>query len=306
MKVAVTGASGLIGSALVGHLRGRGNEVMRVVRTSPGKGDVVWDPAAGSIDVDALNGVDAVVHLAGAGVGDHRWSADYKEEILQSRVRGTHALATALAGLARPPGVFLSASAVGFYGVRGDEVLTEDSGNGDGFLADVCRRWEAATAPATGAGIRTVVMRNGIVLSATGGALKKQLWPFRLGLGARLGSGRQYFSWISRRDVVAAISFLIAHPEISGPLNLTTPAPVTNTEFTRALGRAVRRPTLLAVPSAALRLAVGREMAEEFLLASQRVMPQRLTEAGFVFADPLLDGGLRTALDDRPHDPLVT
>jgi uncharacterized protein (TIGR01777 family) len=303
MRVAVTGSHGLIGSALVAQLRRQGDDVVPVVRGAAQSDEIAWDPDSGSINAASLEGIDAVVHLAGAGVGDHRWSDAYKQTILKSRTDGTRTLAVALAHMDRPPKVLLSASAVGFYGVRGDEDLTEDSVGGTGFLADVCRQWEGATAPAADAGIRVVTMRNGVVLSAAGGALKKQLLPFRLGLGARLGSGHQQFSWITRRDVVGAMTFLIGRSDIAGPVNLTAPNPVTNRIFTQALAHAVRRPAVLSVPTAVLRLAVGREMAGEFLLASQRVLPQRLLDAGFSFADPELAGALRVSLDDRSQHP---
>jgi uncharacterized protein (TIGR01777 family) len=300
MRVAVTGASGLIGSALVRRLEAEGHTVCRITRRGGDARSIRWDPANSHIDAGQLDGLDAVVHLAGAGVGDHRWSSDYKEEILQSRVRGTATIAQALVRLDKPPSVLVSASAVGYYGVRGGEVLEEDSGAGSGFLADVCVRWEEATAPASAAGIRVAHSRTGVVLSAAGGALKRQLLPWRLGAGARLGSGRQFLSWITRRDVVQAIVYLIASQELSGPFNVTSPAPVPNAEFTRALGRAVHRPAVLAVPEVVLRLAVGDEMAGEFLLASQRAMPTRLLAAGFAFADPDLAGALAVALDDQP------
>lgn len=299
MKVAVTGSRGLIGSSLVSRLRLDGHEVVHVVRGSAGPDDVAWDPTAGTIDAARLHGVAAVVHLAGAGVGDRRWTSDYKRVILSSRVQGTATLATALSQLAVPPSVMVSASAVGYYGVRGDEVLTETSGCGTGFLADVCAQWEAATAPAASAGIRVVTLRTGVVLSAAGGALKKQLLPFRLGLGARLGRGDQQFSWITRRDAVAAISLLLNSASLSGPFNLSSPEPVTNAVFTKALGRALRRPAVLVVPESVLRIALGKEMAAEFLLASQRALPERLLSAGFAFADGALPGALEIALQDR-------
>ena len=299
MRIAVTGSRGLIGSMLNPHLRAEGHDVVPIVRGRAEPGAITWDPEAGIIDQEALHGVDAVVHLAGAGVGDHRWSASYKRTILSSRVSGTTTLSEALSRLPQPPAVMVSASAVGIYGSRGDEILTEDSGSGAGFLADVCRQWESATTPAASAGIRVVILRTGVVLSAAGGALKKQLLPFRLGLGARLGRGNQQFSWITRRDVVAAISFLTQHDALSGAFNLTSPQPVSNAEFTRELGRALRRPAKLFVPEAALRMAVGDEMTAEFLLASQRAMPERLLAAGFRFADAALPGALVTALHDR-------
>jgi uncharacterized protein len=299
VRIAITGARGLIGSMLVPHLRAEGHQVVPIVRGRAALNEITWDPEAGVIDADALRGVDAVVHLAGAGVGDHRWSASYKGTILSSRVKGTTTLSEALSRLPQPPAVMVSASAVGFYGSRGDEILTEDSASGAGFLADVCRQWESATAPAASAGIRVVILRTGVVLSAAGGALKKQLPPFRLGLGARLGGGKQQFSWITRRDVVAAISLLTQHDALSGAFNLTSPQPVSNAEFTRELGRALKRPAKLFVPETALRMVVGDEMTAEFLLASQRAVPERLLAAGFRFADAALPEALVTALRDR-------
>jgi uncharacterized protein len=299
MNVAVTGSNGLIGSALIPELRARGHRVIRIVRGPAVDGDISWNPGAGIIDGSKLEGVDAVVHLAGAGVGDHRWSARRKQVILSSRMEGTSTLAEALAHLPSPPSVLISASAVGYYGLRGDEILTEDSAAGSGFLAEVCRSWEAATSAASSAGIRVVTLRTGVVLSAAGGALKKQLLPFRIGLGARLGNGCQQFSWISRRDAVGAIAFLLDRGDLAGPVNLTAPEPVTNAEFTRALGKALHRPAVLAVPAPVLRLAAGAEMTSEMLLASQRAMPERLLAAGYVFADAALAAGLATALRDR-------
>jgi hypothetical protein len=299
MKIAVTGPRGLIGSALTARLGALGHQVVRVVRQSEDPADVRWDPVAGRIEADRLAGVEAVVHLAGAGVGDHRWTEAYKAEILSSRVRGTTLLAETLAALSPTPSVLISASAVGYYGSRGDEVLSESSGPGTGFLAELCAQWEAATAAAAAAGVRVVHVRTGVVLSAAGGALRKQLLPFRLGLGARLGRGDQWFSWISRRDAIGALCVLLGHDTASGPYNLTAPEPVSNRVFTSALGHALHRPAVLAVPSFAIRLALGREMASEFLLVSQRVLPHRLSEAGYTFLDPVLAPGLRTALNDR-------
>lgn len=299
MKIALTGSRGLIGRSLVPHLRSQGHEVVRIVRGRAEPDEIVWNPEEGTIDATTLHGVDAVVHLAGAGVADHRWSATYKTTILSSRVDGTTTLSAALSRLPRPPAVMVSASAVGYYGSRGDEILTEDSGPGAGFLADVCRQWESATTAAAAAGIRVATLRTGVVLSAAGGALKKQLPPFRLGLGARLGRGNQQLSWITRRDAVAAISFLLQHDALSGPFNVTAPQPVSNTEFTHELGRALKRPALLLVPEMALRMVAGDEMTAEFLLASQRAVPERLLAAGFAFADPTLPAALATALADR-------
>ena len=299
MRIALTGATGLLGTSLAPSLRSEGHEVVPVVRRRAEGNEITWNPEEGTIDAEKLHGVDAVVHLAGAGVGDHRWSAAYKRTILSSRVKGTTTLSAALSRLPQPPAVLLSASAVGYYGSRGDELLTEESGPGDGFLADVCRQWESATTTAASAGIRVVTLRSGVVLSAAGGALKKQLPPFRLGLGARLGRGNQQFSWITRRDAVAAISFLLEQDALSGPFNLTAPQPVSNTEFTHELGRALKRPAMLFVPEMALRIVVGDEMTAEFLLASQHAVPQRLLAAGFTFADPTLAAALVTALQDR-------
>ena len=302
MKIAVTGAHGLIGSALTTRLRALDHVVVPVVRGAAAPGQVHWDPPAGRIDADGLAGIDAVVHLAGAGVGDHRWSEAYKAEILRSRTVGTALLARTVSALPTPPKLMLSASAVGFYGSRGDEVLTESSGPGVGFLADVCAKWEGATAAASAAGVRVLHLRSGVVLSAAGGALKRQLLPFRLGLGARLGQGDQYLSWVSRRDLIGAITFLLPVEPDPGAYNLASPDPVTNRDFTAALGAALHRPARLLVPQSLIRLAVGREMTEEFLLASQRAMPGRLSELGFTFSDPDLAAALATALADDRRD----
>lgn len=299
MRVAVTGSRGLIGSALTTHLRSQGHEVVPIVRGAPQAGEIRWDPAALELSPEALHGVDAVVHLAGAGVGDHRWTESYKREIAQSRLLGTDTLARALAQMAEPPKVLLSASAIGYYGDRGDEVLTEESGPGEGFLAELCVRWEEATGPASAHGVRVVHLRTGVVLSAAGGALKAQLPIFRVGLAGRLGSGAQYFSWITRRDAIAALDFLLHHDEIAGSVNVTVPDPVTNKEFTKAFAGALHRPSAFVVPEFALRLALGGERTSEFLVASQRVVPRRLLDAGFTFADGQLAGALGTALDDR-------
>jgi uncharacterized protein len=303
MKVAITGSRGLIGSALLPHLRSEGHEVVRVVRGEPAAGDVVWDPKAGSIEIDKLAGVEAVVHLAGAGVGDHLWSARYKETILSSRVDGTSTLANAIARMPNPPSVLVSASAVGYYGSRGDERLTEESPPGSGFLADVCAQWEAAASAVSRAGVRLVIARTGIVLSGAGGALKKQLPAFRLGVGARLGRGSQQLSWITRHDAVNAISHLLRSDGPAGPFNLSAPQPVSNATFTHALGRALHRPALLAVPEVVLRVVVGAEMASQLLLASQSAVPERLLNDGFTFADETLTEGLVTALGDSALVP---
>jgi uncharacterized protein (TIGR01777 family) len=240
-----------------------------------------------------LDGVDAVVHLAGAGIGDHRWTSAYKAQIVGSRITSTRLLATTIARAARPPRVFISASAIGFYGDRGDETLTEASGPGHGFLVDLCQQWEAAAASA---GVRVVHLRNGLVLSGRGGSLRRQLPLFRLGLGGRLGTGRQYWSWIALADELQAIEFCLTHDELAGPVNMTAPHPVTNAEFTRALGRAVHRPAVLPVPAAALQLGLGKEFARELLLSSARVLPTRLQQAGYPFKLPELDAALRASI----------
>jgi uncharacterized protein len=299
MRIAITGSRGLIGSALVVHLRSQGHTVVPLVRTNPQPGEITWDPRTGELSIELLKGTDAVVHLAGAGVGDHRWSKSYKDEIVRSRLDGTSTLANALAEMIDPPSVLLSASAVGYYGSRGDEALTESSTSGEGFLAELCAKWEAATSPASEQGVRVAHLRTGIVLSASGGALRKQLPMFRAGLGARLGSGDHYLSWITRRDAVAAMAFVLNHPEIAGALNVTSPEPVTNHEFTKVLAKAIRRPAMFAVPRFLLEVVMGREMTSEFLLGSQRAFPKRLLDAGFSFADPSLSEGLAAALGDR-------
>jgi len=296
MKIAVTGASGLIGSALVPALRADSHQVLTMVRRAPAAPDESrWDPAAGTVDHAALAGTDAVVHLAGVGVGDRRWNDEYQRKILDSRVDGTTTISRAIAALDPRPRVLLSASAIGWYGNSGDRPVDETTPVGDGFFADVVRRWEAATAPAADAGIRVVNLRTGIVLSAAGGVLGKTLPLFKSGLGGRLGSGRQYFSWISIADEVAAIRFLLTTDAISGPVNLTAPSPVPNADYTRALGRALRRPTITVAPAFALRLALGG-FADEGVLAGQRVRPRVLEGAGFSFQHPDLDTALRAAL----------
>ncbi|HEY3702171.1 MAG TPA: TIGR01777 family oxidoreductase [Acidimicrobiales bacterium] len=299
MRVLVSGSHGLIGTALVRTLRTRGDEVGRIVRghagARTGPADVSWDIEAGTIDSLAMVGADAVVHLAGASLA-RRWSSSYKARLRDSRVKGTTLLATAVAQLDRPPGVMVSGSAIGYYGDRGDEVLTEDSDPGTGFLAEVVQAWEAATLRADEVGVRVVHLRSGIVQSAEGGALGTQLPLFKLGLGGQLGPGRQYHSWISLADEVDAILHALTHDTVRGPLNATAPNPVTNTEFTRILGAAVGRPTMLRVPSFALRAALGTEMARETLLVSQRVRPARLEATGYEFHHPELLGALEAAL----------
>ncbi len=297
MRVSVTGSHGLIARHLIPSLQRAGHQVVPVVRGAPGPGQVSWDPEVGSLDPAAVE-VDAVVHLAGVPLAGRRWNAAHKRAILDSRVQGTTLMAQRIAGATRGarPGVLISASAVGVYGDRGDETLTEGSRPGDGFLAGVCRQWEEATAAAAAAGVRTVLLRTGIVQAADGGALKAQLPLFRAGLGARLGSGRQWVSWVSVDDEVGAIVHALGDDGLEGPVNVVAPAPVTNAAYTRSLARALDRPAVLAVPAAALRLALGAEMAGEMLLASQRVVPEALARRGYAWRHPDLERALRDLL----------
>ncbi|HEY7627992.1 MAG TPA: TIGR01777 family oxidoreductase [Ilumatobacteraceae bacterium] len=295
MRVLIAGASGLIGSALVHRLTADGHTAVPLVRRLAGPGEVRWDPHAGLLDPDAVAGCDAVVNLSGAGIGDRRWSAGYKRELLASRLEATGLLANTLATLDHRPAVLISGSAIGWYGSRGDEHLDETSAPGDDFLSTVCQRWEAATAPAERAGVRTVHIRTGIVLSARGGSLKKQLPLFKLGIGGRFGSGRQWQSWISIDDEVAAISHLLT-ADASGPVNLTAPNPVTNAGFTKTLGNVLHRPTFVPIPMFGPKLLFGAELAETLLLSSQRVAPVALSGSGFEFRHPTLDAALRAVL----------
>ncbi|MBV8297484.1 MAG: TIGR01777 family oxidoreductase [Acidimicrobiia bacterium] len=299
MKVAVTGSTGLIGSAVVAALRTRGDEVTRLVRGTPQTGEVRWDPDSGQIEAAALEGHDAVVHLAGVGIGDRRWTAEHKRAVFDSRVKGTTLLSRTLAALKDKPTVMASASALGYYGLRGDEVLTEDAGPGSGFLADLCQQWEASTAEAETAGVRVVHFRTGLVLSPRGGALQRMLLPFKLGLGGRIGSGRQWWSWISIDDEVGAILHLIDGDNGPGPRNLTAPNPVTNEQFTRTLNGVLRRPTLLPTPTFALKAMFGGEMVDEMFLGGQRAVPARLQADGYAFRHPELEGALRQVLHKR-------
>jgi uncharacterized protein len=296
MDVAVTGSTGLIGTALVDALGAAGHRVVRVVRGAPTGDAIAWDPKAGTIDGAGLEGIGGVVHLAGAGIGDRRWNDAYKREILDSRVQGTGLLARTLAGLTRPPAVLVSASAIGWYGDRGDEVLDETSGPGTGFFPDVCRQWEAAADPARAAGIRVAHPRSGIVLTPKGGALKKELPLFKLGLGGRFGTGRQWQSWIALDDEIAAIAHLLSS-DLAGPVNLTAPTPVTNAELTKTLGSVLHRPTLLPVPAFGPKLLLGPELASVVLYEGQRVVPAVLLASGFTFSQPTLEGALRSMLD---------
>jgi uncharacterized protein (TIGR01777 family) len=291
--VLVSGASGLIGGALVPELERAGHRVLRLVRRETrNANELRWTPAAHLFDERQLAGVDLIVNLAGEPIG-RRWTSTRRRRIRDSRVAGTDAIATAIGKAGKGPLTLINASAVGFYGDRGDETLDEGSGAGRGFLAEICKQWEAATKPAAQQGSRVVMMRSGVVLSARGGAIAKMRLPFRLGIGGRLGSGRQWLSWIGLDDMVRAIVWLIDHPEISGPVNMTAPDPVTNAEFTKAMGRAMHRPTFLPVPGFALRLIFG-EMAEETLLASQRAVPSVLLKSGFEFQQPTIDGALQS------------
>ncbi|MDZ7732165.1 MAG: TIGR01777 family oxidoreductase [Acidimicrobiia bacterium] len=299
MKIAVTGSHGLVGTALLRRLRADGHEVVRLVRYGSAGGEqagIRWDPSSGTIEAERLEGLDAVVHLAAKNIGDGRWTPARKEELVRSRVTGTGLLARTLAELDRPPPVLLSASAVGWYGDRGDQLVTEASGPGTGFFAELCRDWEDATAPASDAGIRVTHLRSGVVLSPEGGMLAKLLPFFRLGLGGRLGSGRQYLAWIFLDDEIAAIRFLLDH-QLAGPVNLTSPEPVTNRVFTAALARVLRRPAIVPIPLFGPKLLYGSELVEETIVPSQRVVPERLLDAGFGFAHPDIEQALRSVLD---------
>jgi uncharacterized protein (TIGR01777 family) len=297
MLVAVTGASGLIGTALVRRLRAEGHQVLRLTRSRPsGPDQLRWDPMAGRLDPDALAKADAVVHLAGRNIGDQlRWTAATKRDILQTRVKGTGLVAETMAGLSEGPRVLVCASGVGFYGDRGDEVLTEASGGGRGFLADVVRRWEEAADPARAAGLRVVHLRTGPVQDAAGGGLPKQALMFRLGIGGRLGSGRQWLSWISLEDVTGAYLHALTREDLEGPVNAVAPNPVTNAEFTATLARVLRRPAVLHVPAFGPRLVLG-EAADELLFVSQRAHPARLHATGYRFQLPELEPALRHTL----------
>lgn len=300
MKILISGSTGLVGSALVDALKSTGHETVRLVRSRPsgtqtGAGLASWDPASGQLDPSSLQGLDAAIHLAGENIAAKRWTPEQKNRIRESRVAGTRLLAEALASLANPPKTLVCSSAVGFYGDRADERLNEDSPPGSGFLADVCRDWEGAAKPAADRGVRVVHLRTGVVLAAHGGALGKMLAPFRLGIAGVIGSGNQYMSWISLDDVVKATIFALSRDTLSGPVNAVAPNPVTNREFTKTLGRVLRRPTVLPLPAFAARLAFG-EMADGLLLASTRVEPRRLSENGYRFSFPELEAALRHAV----------
>ena len=291
-RIAITGASGLIGTALVGQLKSEGHTVQRLVRRPVVAPDEIqWDPKTGYVDIEALRGVDAVIHLAGVGVGDKRWTKKYRAEILNSRLLGTTAIAKAVAEV--KPQVFISASAIGWYGESGNRAVVESDRVGDDFLAAVCREWEAAADLAHG--VRTVKLRTGLVLDPTGGALGKMLPLFRLGLGGKLGNGKQWWSWITLHDVIRAISFILEH-DITGPVNLTSPNPVTNQEFTSALARAMHRPALFPAPAFGLKIALGGFSSE--ILGSKKVMPQALTNAGFTWDYPHITNALTALIEE--------
>jgi len=296
MRVAVTGSHGLIATALAARLRADGDTVVPLVRGSAGPGEIAWDPSAGRLDPAALAGIDAVVNLAGAGIGDRRWSAARRAELESSRIALTETLSEAVAAADPRPRVLLSGSAVGYYGDRGEEELTEASGPGSGFLAGLCRRWEGATAAAEAAGVRVAHLRSGVVLARHGGALRRQLPLFRLGLGGPLGRGRQYLSWIALEDEVGAIVHALRTETVRGPLNLCAPGPVTSAEFARALGRVLHRPARLPAPAVALKLVLGRELTTEMLLAGQRAVPAALLREGYRFAFAEVEAALRAAV----------
>jgi hypothetical protein len=300
MKILISGSHGLVGKALVRSLVEDGHEVVRLIRRGHNIGElqIEWHPNQGRIDAQHLEGFAAVVHLAGESIASGRWTGEKKRSIRDSRVKGTSLLSEAIAQLSRPPAVFISASAIGYYGNRGDEELTETSPPGNDFLASVCVEWEAATRPAVEKGIRTVITRFGVILDRDGGALAKMLTPFRMGIGGRVGDGRQWMSWIALDDVINALKFLLLDSVVHGPVNIVAPNPVTNAEFTKSLGRVLSRPTFLPVPAFGARLAFG-ELADALLLSSQRVEPAVLTERGFAPYWPRLEPALQHLLQKR-------
>ncbi|MBN1212146.1 MAG: TIGR01777 family oxidoreductase [candidate division Zixibacteria bacterium] len=297
MRVLLSGARGLIGSALAAHLQNESHEVVRLVRTKKGNDlvSILWNPEGGAIDKTSLAGFDAVIHLAGENIAARRWSPEQKARIRDSRVNNTRLLSRTLAQLENPPRTLICASAIGFYGDRGNEILTETSPPGDGFLAEVCREWEEATAPAADKGIRVVNLRTGVVFASEGGALEKMIKPIRLGLGGKLGSGRQYLSWITLEDEIGAIDHLLSREQITGPVNLVSPQPVTNAEFTRKVAAFLNRRAFIPLPAFILRLAAG-EMADALVLASERVQPAVLLSTDYQFKHPDLETALPAVL----------
>ena len=297
MKILVSGSTGLVGSKLVPSLKTQGHKVVRLVRSTPqdGMSEIYWNPDKGTLDGQELEGFDGVVHLAGENLAEGRWTDEKKRRIRESRTKGTRLLSETLATLTAKPSVLVSASAVGFYGNRGDELLTEQSTAGEDFLADVCREWELATHAAANSGVRVVQLRFGVILSNEGGALKKMLLPFRMGVGGKIGNGKQYLSWIAIDDAVGAIEHALIHDTVRGAVNVVAPESATNYEFTKALGSVLSRPTIFPVPAFAARLVFG-EMADATLLASQRVEPVRLKETGYSFKYPKLEDALRHVL----------
>jgi uncharacterized protein (TIGR01777 family) len=297
MRILVTGSTGLVGSALIPQLKSKGHEIVRLVRSAPKDKEtqIFWDPERGTLNADEVEGIDAAVHLAGENLAEGRWTEEKKRRIRESRVKGTRLISETLAKLKRQPQVLVSASAVGFYGNRGDELLTEQSSSGSDFVSEVCREWELATQPAAQAGVRVVNLRFGVILSGEAGALKKMLLPFKMGVGGKLGDGRQYMSWLALDDAVGIIEFALENEKLRGPINAVAPDVVTNQEFTKALGSALSRPTIFPVPAFAARLVFG-EMADETLLSSQRVDPARLKEEGYVFKYPEIKTALKHQL----------
>ncbi|HAP76126.1 MAG TPA: TIGR01777 family protein [Acidimicrobiaceae bacterium] len=295
MRIVVSGATGFIGRALTTHLQGQGHQVVRLVRANPSGTDIAWNPAKGELPAGALSGAHAVVHLAGAGIGDHRWTDAYRKELLDSRVHSTTLLAEAIASTDDGPQVFLSGSAIGYYGASDDRELTEASPAGDDFLAQLCVQWEGATAAAAHAGARVALLRTGIVLGPGGGALKKMLPLFRFGLGGKFGNGRQWQSWVTLPDEVAAIAHLLT-ADVEGPVNLTAPNPVTNAEFTKVLAGVLKRPAVLPVPRFGPALLLGGALADALLYTGQRVLPTVLQGSGFEWQHPGLEAGLRAVL----------
>ena len=297
MKILISGSSGFVGTALVETLRADGHTAVRLLRGNQqlAAGDARWDPVAGTLDLSAVESADALVNLGGANIGEKRWTPARKKELCSSRVDATRSLVGALAKLQNPPKVLVSASATGYYGSRGDEQLTESSAGGNNFIAELARNWECEATHAQSLGIRVILPRFGIILSANGGALPRMLLPFRFGVGGRLGSGKQWMSWISLVEVICIIRKLITQPGLHGPVNVVAPNPVRNSEFTHILGRVLRRPAIFPAPAFALRLVLG-EMADELLLASQRVLPARLNEIGYEFRHPELESTLKLLL----------